>query len=159
MDGEWHHLGVVKTNDILLIYIDYKPISTNSLYSAADGAYEFGPESCASIGIGLNGAGAADAGFFFDEVRLSCGVLKTRKFIQSSRPIMEDSEKNPEAATWEYRFMTIPGFDYHIQYNSALDTTEWITYPPAMRAVDHSSVMTIPRRVFDNAFIRIVREK
>ena len=91
-DGSWHHFAVVKTNDQLTAFIDYSPVATNDLTSLADGAYEFDSEARVRVGGSFSGGNSSTENHFFDEIRLSNGVLPTTAFLQSGKPIVEDPQ-------------------------------------------------------------------
>ncbi len=81
-DGTPHHFAAIKTGDKLVAYLDYQAMSTNQLIDIADGAYSFGTNSHASIGLALGSAGASNKHNIFDEVRLSNGALPVNQFLR-----------------------------------------------------------------------------
>ena len=157
-DGDWHHFAVVKTNDLIITYLDYRPMTTNGLTSIASGVYEFGSDSVVRIGVTLNNANDASEYHFFDEIRLSSGVLETKEFLQASRPFIETFPTGSPGSTLEYTFMSIPGFNYHLQYTSGLgEPTVW-SNSTATSATDHISSLSMPRPAGRSLFVRVVRD-
>lgn len=157
-DGDWHHFAVIKTNNLLITYLDYQPTTTNGLTFKGSGVYEFGPESVARIGRTLNHGNSATEYHFFDEIRLSSGVLEPKEFLQSARPFIEECPDDYTAAVWLYQFSSIPGFDYRLQYTDQLDDPTLWTDGSMVSATNHMTSVTLPRQSGQSAFVRVLRQ-
>jgi len=82
-DGQQHHFACVKTNNLLITYIDYIPRSTNVLGGVSLGVYEFNTNAYASVGEALNYGNSSSIDHVFDEIRLSNKALSPDTFLHA----------------------------------------------------------------------------
>jgi hypothetical protein len=156
-DGRWHHVALVVTGGVATTYVDYVPLSTNTLPGEADGPYRFNTNSVCRLGVAFNNANAARQYDSFDDVRFSRRALFSDAFMQPGRPIILNGGVDSGPTAWAGDVRTIPGMRYHPETKPDLGLPGWAPFP-STSATEHMTRFAVPLPADSNLFVRIVRE-
>ena len=157
-NGRWQHLAVVKSNANLALYVDYQFVTNRTLIAPATGAYAFGTDSRAAIGISLGGANPCDADSLIDEVRISGQALVPAEFLQPGQPMIVDIDNSPTNAEWQLTMKGILGKSYRLETSPSIGANANWQYATGLVASYTFNYVDVPSTVPRSNFVRLVRE-
>ena len=157
-NGRWQHLAVVKSNANLALYVDYQFVTNRTLIAPATGAYAFGTDSRAAIGISLGGANPCDADSRIDEVRISGKALVPAEFLQPGQPMIVDVDNSPTNAEWQLTMKGILGKSYRLETSPSIGANANWQYATGLVASYTFNYVDVPSTVPRSNFVRLVRE-
>lgn len=120
VDGNWHHLGVVKSAEIIYFYGDYVPKGSQALNTVANGSYEFGTDTSVSIGNELDGGYAAPITVMIDELRISNDNLGAGSFLGLAQSYFTENIEMRPVSPWYLTATTQPNKQYRAYMNTGL---------------------------------------